>query len=181
MVDLANSRGEIWLKITRIIRVTNNGKGEFWVKAWNKQHAGWLIQLCEDLGVYFENIFWVKISLLRLDEWRNQNGAHESCYWENPKPMDPAKEVEWRQENPLILPRLNISLEERLEEIRPIPTSSSTPINHRRKKTRRAGTKVKLIQDQYGPFPVNDPNVNFENWDWTEWLGEVWTNNKRKD
>ncbi|KAK7456464.1 hypothetical protein VKT23_010713 [Stygiomarasmius scandens] len=186
MVELANSRDVERLKITRIIRRTEDGKVEFWVKAWNRLHASWLIQLCESLRMYFTGVTWVEISLLRLDKWRDQNSAHESCCWEYPVPMNPVKEVEWRQENPSLLPRLNIPLEERLSEGRPTTASSSTSIiprqeSDRPKRTRRAGAKNRLIQEKYGPFPVNDPNVNFESWNWLDWLEEVWSNNKRGD
>ncbi|KAK7467423.1 hypothetical protein VKT23_004477 [Stygiomarasmius scandens] len=189
IVDLANSRDVERLKVTRIIRWTGNNKVEFWIKAWNRHQAGWFMQICEGLRMYFVNQSWIKISLLRLDEWRDQNRIHSSNCWEVPTPMDPRKEDEWRRENPLLISRLNIPLDERLSETGPASTSSSQSTDPRptsenkgqlKRRTRRAGAKTKWIQEQYGPFPVNDPELDFDNWDWIEWIESVWKDNGLK-
>ncbi|THU92386.1 hypothetical protein K435DRAFT_800558 [Dendrothele bispora CBS 962.96] len=129
------------IKVTRIIRVTREGKLEFWLKFFDGSQAAWAIRAYHRF--WTTDGYIIQLKLIALEEWRaidQQSGIEE---WSLPKPLLPKEEQEMEEclseeEEPSLSKRLqdlpsaeigNSRADQLLDSENPTPTSGEQSLD----------------------------------------------------
>ncbi|THU89326.1 hypothetical protein K435DRAFT_865409 [Dendrothele bispora CBS 962.96] len=160
--------------VSRIVKAEN---GEFWVKIFDNDQAGWIIRafhrFVTDDGYQF------RLSLVSLEEWRDSLDATADREWSLPYPLNPNTEL---IENVCPLPgRIRPPLGERLSEhLTTTLTKPSATLADRlgmeplkepttKKRKHRGGKRKREYARTLGPLPSANPS-NWQDWEPTSWL-----------
>ncbi|THU82919.1 hypothetical protein K435DRAFT_871844 [Dendrothele bispora CBS 962.96] len=187
-------------RIARINKVSTPEGTEFWVKIWNKSEAGWFIQAHYDLPIDEKRVF--EIRLLKLlpylecpmferspdEQWTRK----ELVPSQNPIPQTtrtPSSPPSSSQTSSL-LSRMDIPLQDRLEESSRVPLSLAEriesdheepvsemqdmePSSSKKKAKSRGGKRHRHWNDILGPVPTRDPQIDMDSWTPELWLSQA--------
>ncbi|THU98058.1 hypothetical protein K435DRAFT_795970 [Dendrothele bispora CBS 962.96] len=164
--------------VSRIVKAEN---GEFWVKIFDNDQAGWIARafhrFITDDGYHFH------LGLVSLEEWRDSLDTAADREWSLPYPLNPNTEL---VEKVHPLPgRIRLPLTEQLTEqlsehhsqnlAKPSATLaerlgmelSTEPTTKKRK--HRGGKRKREYARTLGPLPSANPS-NWQDWEPTSWL-----------
>ncbi|THU80204.1 hypothetical protein K435DRAFT_810062 [Dendrothele bispora CBS 962.96] len=189
------------IRIARINKIDTPEGTEFWVKIWNTLEAGWFIQAHYDLPTETGRVF--EIRLLGLlpylecpllernseEQWTRNEVNASTAQIPTPQTNVTIPSPSTSQASSL-LSRMDITLQERLEETPRVPLplterieldpqelsseaqDPAAPISKKRAKS-RGGKRHRHWKDILGPVPVNDPQIDMENWTPESWLSQT--------